>query len=156
MKICDCVAPEHVELNVEIRSKPLLLELLARKAAAATGVAETVVLGALKSREQLGSTGIGAGIAVPHASLADLKRPFALILRLRHPLDFEAIDGAAVDLVCLVLTPAQNPAPHLTLLSRIARLQRAPQALTKIRSAASAQAVHDVLREIGDERAALS
>ncbi|KRE06698.1 hypothetical protein ASE63_23600 [Bosea sp. Root381] len=150
MNICDCVAPEHVELNVDVRSKPRLLETLARKAATATGVDERAVLLALESREQLGSTGIGAGIALPHASLVALQRPFALILRLRQPIEFDSIDGAAVDIVCLVLTPADSAAPHLTLLSRVARLLRAPDALAKIRAAATAKQIHDVLRGISD------
>lgn len=150
MNICDCVAPEHVELDAQAPSKTRLLQALARKAAAAIGADEKTVLVALEDREQLGSTGIGSGIAVPHASLPELTRPFGLVMRLGKPVDFDSIDGAAVDIVCLVLTPTNGTATHLTLLSRVARLLRAPEAVARIRSAATADEVREVLRGMGD------
>jgi len=147
MKVSDCIAPGNVELDLNASNKTRLLQALAEKASRSVGVDEREILAALQNREKLGSTGIGAGIALPHAPVAGLERPFGLLVRLGKRVDFDSIDGQPVDLVCLVLTPTESCSAHLTLLSRIARLLRSPEALAKLRSAASAQQAYAVLSE---------
>lgn len=147
MKLSDCIAPGNVELDLNASNKARLLQALAEKASRSIGVGERDILAALQNREKLGSTGIGAGIALPHAPIAGLERPFGLLVRLGKRVDFDSIDGQPVDLVCLVLTPTESCSAHLTLLSRIARLLRSPEALAKLRSAASAQQAYAVLSE---------
>jgi PTS system nitrogen regulatory IIA component len=67
-----------------------------------------LVLGEILKREQLGCTGIGGGIAIPHARLQNLKKPFGSMARLRKPIDYDAIDGDPVDIVFLLLLPTDS------------------------------------------------
>ncbi|MGX5734745.1 PTS sugar transporter subunit IIA [Bosea thiooxidans] len=147
MKVSDCIAPGNVELDLDASNKARLLQALAEKASRGIGADERKILAALQNREKLGSTGIGAGIALPHAPIAGLERPFGLLARLGKRVDFDSIDGQPVDLVCLVLTPTESCSAHLTLLSRIARLLRSPEALARLRGAVSAQQAYAVLSE---------
>jgi PTS system nitrogen regulatory IIA component len=147
MKLSDCIAPGNVELDLDASNKARLLQLLSERASRSIGVSERDILAALQNREKLGSTGIGAGIALPHAPIPGLERPFGLLARLGKQVDFDSIDGQPVDLVCLVLTPTESGSAHLTLLSRIARLLRSPEALAKLRSASSTQQAYAVLSE---------
>src|SRR6266851_1065325 len=99
MEIKDFLAPLHVVIDLRASDKKRLLEELARRAAAAVGLGAESIASALSKREALGSTGTGGGVAVPHARLAGLGRPFGLLARLTKPVDFDAIDGQPVDLV---------------------------------------------------------
>ena len=76
-----------------------------RKPRPQAGLAADEVVREIAKREELGSTGVGNGVALPHARLTSLKAPFALLARLRHPIDFDAIDGEPVDIVVLLLIP---------------------------------------------------
>lgn len=145
MKIADCIAPASVEIDLVAPSKPRLLASLAEKAGRATGLAPAAILAALQNREKLGSTGVGAGISIPHAAVAGLTAPFGLIVRLAKPIDFDAIDGRPVDIVCLLLSPADGGGAHLAVLSRLARLLRTPAIVEKARAAASAAQLHALL-----------
>jgi len=147
MKISDYLTPEAVELDLNASSKARLLQALSERAGGRVGLDEGEILAALQNREHLGSTGIGSGIAIPHAPIARLTRPFVFVARLGKPVDFDSIDGAPVDIVCLVLTPPDSCASHLTLLSRIARVLRSPEALAKLRAALSAQQLCAVLMD---------
>lgn len=149
MNICDCIDLDGIELDVQVPTKSGLLQRLAQRSALAAGLDEPGILQALESRERLGSTGIGAGIALPHAAIAGLARPYGFIARLGKPVAFDSIDGEPVDIACLVLTPTQERRQHLTLLSRIAKVLRTPEALARIRAARSPEEVHAVLA-VGD------
>jgi PTS system nitrogen regulatory IIA component len=78
----------------------------------------------LLKREELGSTGIGGGIAIPHARLPDLQRPHGLLAKLKQPIDFDAIDGQAVDIVFTLLLPAAAESGNLGALALAARTLR--------------------------------
>ena len=84
--------PADVFIDVSASTKTELLQILSNKTAHALGVRETNILAALLSRENLGSTGIGAGIANPHASIAGINSPYVLLIRLTEPVAFEAVD----------------------------------------------------------------
>jgi PTS system nitrogen regulatory IIA component len=96
---------DHVALKLRAASKPALLTELARRAAALTGLSEATLAAALAARESLGSTGFGAGIAVPHARIDGLSGVFGFLARLDKPVAYEAIDGKPVDLIFLLLSP---------------------------------------------------
>ena len=83
-----------------------MLQELSAKAAGSLGVPVDQVAPDLLKREDLGSTGIGGGVAIPHARLPDLQRPFGLFARLKQPIEFDAIDGQPVDIVFVLLLPA--------------------------------------------------
>lgn len=147
MDISQCIAPDGVVLGLEVSSKAELLRFLADETARRRGLQSNVVLTALQKREALGSTGIGAGIGLPHAPVEGVQSPFGLFARLVRPIDFEAVDEEPVDLVCVVLTPPGGSQIHLTLLSRIARQLRSSGTVVAIRNAKTAAALHAALTE---------
>lgn len=126
-------------------SKREVLEFLSREAAGRTGQAVTAILEALLMREHLGSTGVGAGIAIPHARLPGLERVCAVFLRLDCPIDFQAVDEHPVDLVFLLLSPAADGADHLRALSQISRLMRDPKLCTALRRTTDPAALQALL-----------
>jgi PTS system nitrogen regulatory IIA component len=103
------------------------------------------ILKALLAREGFGSTGIGDGTAIPHARVAKIKKPFGLLARLAHPVEFEAIDAQPVDLVFLLLLPAETQGEQLTALACVARRFRDPGALARLRRARDAEALYRAL-----------
>ena len=117
MLLTDLVAPNAVMPALKVNSKKQALQELAAKAAQLTGQSERAVLEVLMQREKLGSTGVGNGIAIPHGKLANLAKLFGLFARLDRPVDFEALDGQAVDLVFLLLAPETAGADHLKALA---------------------------------------
>ncbi|MBS1183023.1 MAG: Phosphoenolpyruvate-dependent sugar phosphotransferase system 2 component [Proteobacteria bacterium] len=145
MDLADMIEPQDVLVDYTVASKPDLLRDLAGLASGRTGIDATVILGVLMNRERLGSTGIGSGIAIPHANVADLAAPFTLLVRLRQPIDFEAIDDRPVDIVFLALSPAHKGASHLNLLACIARNARSAIWLNAVRQARSPAALHALL-----------
>src|SRR4051812_46103591 len=106
MKISDLLSPADVLIDVRASQKRPLLQELAARAAASLGLPADQVTSYLMKREELGSTGIGQGIAIPHARLPDLKRPHGLLAELKQGIEFDAIDGQAVDLLFVLLLPA--------------------------------------------------
>ena len=141
MQIADILRPENVILGLEPNDKAWILQELAQAAARATGHEAGRILAVLQSREAFGSTGIGKGVAIPHASLPGLAHPFGLFARLTEPLDFGSIDGVGVDLVFLLLMPEADHATDLGALSAIARRLRTPAVLAGLRAAETTQAV---------------
>ncbi|SMH32459.1 PTS sugar transporter subunit IIA [Mesorhizobium australicum] len=135
MMISQCIRPAHAVLDLDAGSKTDLLKALAEKAGQHLNVASDDIFAALASRERVGSTGIGEGVAIPHAPVAGVTQPFGMVARLAEPIDFDAIDEMPVDIVCLVLTPPEKVATCLNLLSRIARQFRAPGVLDRARAA---------------------
>ena len=145
MTIVDLLEPGNVVLDLRAADKRRLLDELARRASALSGVDAGIVAEALISRERLGSTGMGSGIAIPHARLPALARPVGLFARLRPPLDFDAIDGEKVDLVFLLLLPAQAQGEHLNALACVARKLRDEQVAAALRKAPRAQEAFSIL-----------
>ncbi|WP_406872849.1 PTS sugar transporter subunit IIA [Aminobacter sp. P9b] len=133
MNISDVLQPDDVILGFQAEGKTRLLKEMARHAAARTGASAAEITTALASREKLGSTGLGQGIAIPHAKLSGLQRPFGAFVRLVTPCPFEAIDDQDVDIVVLLLLPEAAPREYLNLLSRIVRTLREPGLVAKLR-----------------------
>jgi PTS system nitrogen regulatory IIA component len=145
MPLADLVAPNAVIASLKVNSKKQALQELAAKAAELSGQNERVIFDILMQREKLGSTGVGNGIAIPHGKLPKLNKLFGLFARLERPIDFEALDGQAVDLVLLLLAPEGAGADHLKALARVARLLRDPEVARKLRQSRDAQALYAVL-----------
>jgi PTS system nitrogen regulatory IIA component len=145
MLLTDLVAPNAVVPALKVNSKKQALQELAAKAAQLTGQSERAVFEILMQREKLGSTGVGNGIAIPHGKLAKLAKLFGLFARLDRPVDFEALDGQAVDLVFLLLAPETAGADHLKALARVARLLRDSDVARKLRDSRDAEAIYAVL-----------
>ncbi len=144
MKIEDFLAADHAFVGLKCADKPRVLRELSEKAAAALGLEPEIIAHALAKREELGSTGVGLGIGVPHARLAEVAKPFGLVARLKRAIDFDAIDGEPVDIVCLLLMPlAQND--QISALAAVARKLREPERLARMRAAEDAPALHQAL-----------
>jgi nitrogen PTS system EIIA component len=126
-------------------NKTQLLDELAQRAGIALKIDDREIASALYQRERLGSTGVGHGIAVPHARIAGLKQPFGLLVRLEHAIAYEAIDGAPVDLVFLLLMPINADAAHLAALATISRRLRDAAVAKALRNAASAKEMYETL-----------
>jgi nitrogen PTS system EIIA component len=135
MKIADLLSPADVMIDVRTSNKRLLLQELAAKAAASLGLEGDLVASSLLKREELGSTGIGSGVAIPHARLADLPRPYGLLAKLKHPIEFDAIDGQPVDVVFVLLLPAAEESGQLGALALVARTLRPSENLVRLRGA---------------------
>ncbi len=146
MKLSDVLAPENVVLDLDASSKGSLLRTLSAIAAKQLGIGEAAIFTALNNREKLGSTGIGEGIAIPHAAVPDLKKPFALFARLSKPVDFEAIDENPVDIVAVLLVPVEKSSTKLNLLAGLARILRSEK-IKRIRSLAAASDVYATITE---------
>ena len=137
--------PENIFLGLRPRSKPALLTDLASRAAAALGRDAAAIAAALLARESLGTTGFGAGLAIPHARLPGLPAPAGFLARLSRPIDYAAIDGQPVDLVFLLLTPEGDTQSHLATLAAITRRLRTPDIVAALRAAPTPQALQAAL-----------
>ena len=138
MKISDLLSPGDVAIDVRASNKRLLLQELSARAAAGSGIGVDKVATYLLKREELGSTGIGRGVAIPHARLPDLRRTHGLLARLRQAIEFEAIDGAPVDIVFVLLLPAGAETEALGALALAARTLRSSENLARLRAARTA------------------
>ena len=147
MDLGDLIAPDAVIGSLKANSKKQVIQAIAEKAAAKTGIPEREIFETLLQREKLGSTGVGGGIAIPHGKLPGLERIFGLFGRLPKPIDFEALDDQPVDLVFLLLAPEGAGADHLKALARIARLFREPGVAGKLRASSDKAALYSVLTE---------
>lgn len=102
-----------------------------------SGVSYDDVFNRLMQREQLGSTGIGLGIAIPHGRHSDASHPVAALMTLATPIDFDAIDNQPVDIIFVLLVPEQEPETHLQTLSAVAEQLDNREWCAKLRAAQS-------------------
>ena len=145
MQVSEFLSRDDVLVDVRTADKDALLRELARRAAAQAGVDPATVTAEIDKREQLGSTGMGGGIAIPHARLAGVTTPVGVLARLRKPVDFAAIDGAPVDLVFLLLLPTAPQGEQLTALAAVARRLRDPMTAQRLRRAADRDEVYRLI-----------
>ncbi len=141
------IGPEAVLASLKASGKKALLAELASRAAAVFTLDERRLFDRLLERERLGSTGIGGGIAIPHARMASLAKPVGLFARLAHPIDFDAIDERPVDIVFLLAAPEGAGADHLKALARVSRLLRDRALVDKLRATGNAEALYALLVE---------
>lgn len=147
MDLGDILEREGVFASLRVKNKKQALRELAARAAQVTQLDERQIFDTLLQRERLGSTGVGRGIAIPHARMNGLVRIAAVFAQLDEPIDFDALDGEPVDLVFVLLAPEQAGADHLKALARISRVLRDPMTLEKLRSARERDALYAVLTE---------
>ncbi len=115
------------------------------------------MLDALTEREQAGSTGVGHGVAVPHARLEGLGRLRGVFVRLEHPVEFDSVDDQPVDLIFALFAPKEaSGAEHLRALARVSRLLRQAELREQLRQARTADAIHALLVHDGGQAARVS
>lgn len=152
--LSDLLAPELIVLGLAAASKKALFSQLGALVAPALGVDARVVVDGLTVREKEGSTGFGHGVAIPHARIPGLPRIVLAVARLAHPLDYGALDDAAVDVVAAMFSPPQAGAQHLKALARVARRLRDRALVAKLRGAGSPDAIYALLCDHGVRDAA--
>jgi len=145
MALGELIGPDQVLVDLRVADKTQLLSELARRAAAVLALEQPVLLRALQAREQLGSTGLGRGFALPHARLPRMPRVYALLARLARPIDYDSVDDKPVDLVVLLLTPESAANQHLATLAALSRPFRDAAFAQQIRKAPDAAAMHRLL-----------
>lgn len=136
--------PEAVAV-ASANSRGEILDCLADRFAQAYSLDAEQVREALEEREKLGSTGFGRGVALPHARIGGINRPIAALLKLEHPVDFDAADDLPVDLVFGLLSPTNAGAAHLHALAALSRLVRDEATHEALGSATSAEALYALL-----------
>ena len=151
MQLADFLDFDAIKASLSGGNKRSLLQQLANVAGQRLALDSAAILASVNEREQLGSTGFGSGVAIPHGKIEGLGRIYCVFARLSEPLDYKAIDGRPVDLVFLLLSPIDAGAEHLKALAAISRATRNAATLEKMRGARSRDALAAVL--IGaDER----
>ncbi|MCS3416712.1 MULTISPECIES: PTS IIA-like nitrogen regulatory protein PtsN [Pseudomonas] len=140
------LTPGRSLVNVPGGSKKRALEQIANLIGREVPELDTqAVYEALIAREKLGSTGFGNGIAIPHCRLQGCESPVSALLHLDAPIDFDAIDGAPVDLLFVLLVPQAATDAHLELLRQIASMLDRKEVRDKLRSAPSNEALYQVV-----------
>ena len=146
MRIADFLAAADVKADVAAADKKKLLSQLAGNAAAKLGLPGDRIAAALIKREELGSTGVGGGVAIPHARFIEAKAPLGMLIRLKKAMDYDAVDGKPVDIVFVLLLPeADGREKQLGALATIARKLRDPAITAALRRARDGGEMYRIL-----------
>jgi len=145
MQIGDILDRAAIAPRVSAPNKRQALALVSEVAARNFGLDAGAALDALAEREAAGSTGVGYGVAIPHARIEGLDRVRGVFLRLDHPVAFDAIDDLPVDLVFALFAPSKAGVEHLRALARVSRLLRQSDLREQLRQARTADAIHALL-----------
>ena len=145
MMIGDMLDRAAISLRVTASDKRKALAVTAEIAARSFDMDAGDILDTLLEREAVGSTGVGHGVAVPHARLTGLDRMRAVFVRLEHPVEFASIDDQPVDLMFTLFAPPNAGAEHLRALARVSRLLRQGNLREQLRQARTADALHALL-----------
>ncbi|MBY0563032.1 MAG: PTS sugar transporter subunit IIA [Hyphomonadaceae bacterium] len=141
----DLIGADAIVPKLTATSRRHALQGLSDCLAKAAGLDPRAVFEATLLRERLGGTGVGDGVALPHATMPGLKRPIGAFARLDPPQEFEALDGRAADLVFLLLSPADRGGDHLKAVARISRFMRRADMRERLRAARSVDEIHALL-----------
>ncbi|MDZ4371060.1 MAG: PTS IIA-like nitrogen regulatory protein PtsN [Phenylobacterium sp.] len=145
MNIDELLDRGAISLRVSAANKKKVLAVIAEIAARNFGLETGEVLDALTERETAGSTGVGYGVAVPHARLSGLERMHGVFVRLEQPVDFDSVDDQPVDLLFALFAPKNVGAEHLRALARVSRFMRQAELREHLRQARTADAIYALL-----------
>lgn len=154
MEMATILRSEAVKSLSAVTSKKRLFQELGEIAHASYGIAAADVCDALQERETLGPTGVGQGIALPHARLEGLDQVHGLFIRIEKPLSFDAVDRQPVDLVFALLAPQNAGVDHLKALAIVSRTMRDGGLCTKLRANSDSATLHTLLTEAPAVKAA--
>lgn len=155
MQLDNILDPSGVVHRLEAGCKREVLQILAGHAQTLTGIPAPDIMQTLLEREQLGSTAVGRGIAVPHGKVCGLPGITGILAQLQTPVDFDATDGQPVDIVFLLLAPENARAAHLKALAKVSHFLRDPGTCDALRCAGSAEALFAIAASTGERQAAL-
>jgi nitrogen PTS system EIIA component len=154
MSLNQLIRSHGVNGHVNVQSKRQALQVLSEMAERQFGLDAAMVLSRLLEREDQGSTGVGHGVAVPHAALKGLDHMVGLFIRLETPVAFDAIDGVPVDLVFALLAPENSGTEHLRALAKVSRLLRRADLRNQLRALENNDALFALLTHSADSDAA--
>lgn len=140
--------------SVGASSKKRAFQTLGEIMATVHGLGEQAVVSALREREVLGPTGVGNGVALPHARLEQVREMTGCFLRLDRGIEFGSVDRRPVDLIFALFAPAGSGVEHLRALASVSRVMRDPAIRAKLRANADPAVLHAILTEIPASRAA--
>ena len=154
MELADLLNPGAIRVCNAVKSKKRLFQDLAEAAAAAHNIDEAMAIEALQERESLGPTGVGHGVALPHARIDGIDRVRGVFIRLDRPLDYGSVDRAPVDLVFALFAPLDAGVEHLKALARVSRTLRDSAICAKLRANEDTDKLFAILCEQPDSQAA--
>lgn len=154
MDVASILRAEAVKAAGATTSKKRLFQELGELAESAYGLRASDVASALQDRESLGPTGVGQGIALPHARIEGLDRVLGMFVRLEKPLDFDSVDRQPVDLIFGLLAPKDAGVEHLKALALVSRTMRDGGLCSKLRSNPDPATLHTILTEAPGAQAA--
>ncbi|SFJ60684.1 PTS sugar transporter subunit IIA [Celeribacter neptunius] len=147
MDISKILEPQAIKVVGKMTSKKRLFQDLAEIAAGAYELCLEDTFDALQERESLGPTGVGHGVALPHARIEGLSRVVGAFMRLESPMEFDAVDRQPVDLVFALFAPAESGVDHLKALALVSRTMRDADICAKLRSNNDPATLHAILTE---------
>lgn len=145
MALADLISADGASVGLGASSRKQVLQAMSEMAAHVTGLDARTIFDAVLQRERLGSTGVGQGVAIPHARLSGIDAVTGIFVRTKSPVDFESIDGRPADLIFMLLAPENAGAEHLKALARVSRLLRREDVRQRLRAAPDTDAVFAVL-----------
>lgn len=154
MEFVDLLKPEAVKVLTSASSKKRLLHDIADLAQSAYGLDGAAAVDALLTREALGPTGVGHGVALPHARLPDITDVVGVFVMLDKPIDFSAVDRQPVDIAFALFAPEQAGVEHLKALALVSRTLRESSILSKLRANPDPTTLYAILTEEAAEQAA--
>ncbi|MGB8812412.1 MAG: PTS sugar transporter subunit IIA [Paracoccaceae bacterium] len=154
MELSKLLIPVAVRVVGQLTSKKRLFQELGEMVSQAYKLNASVAIDGLQERESLGPTGVGHGIALPHARLEDLNRIVAVFLRLEKPLDYDSVDRQPVDLIFGLFAPKDSGVDHLKALALVSRTMRDPGICAKLRANTDPAKLHAILTEARTTQAA--
>ena len=154
MELSKLLMPGAVRFIGQLTGKKRLFQELGEIAAQAYGLNASVATDGLQERESLGATGVGHGIALPHARLDDLDRIVAVFLRMEKPLDYDSVDRQPVALIVGLFAPKESGVDHLKALALVSRTMRDPGVCAKLRANTDPAKLHAILTEARTVQAA--
>ena len=154
MEVSEILKPTAVKVVGKLSSKKRLFQDLGEIVAGCYGIGLNDAVDALQERESLGPTGVGHGVALPHARLHGLDRVVGAFIRLEEPLDFDAVDRQPVDLVFALFAPVNSGVDHLKALALVSRTLRDANICAKLRSNDNPATLHAILTEAPKTQAA--
>ena len=140
--LCDLHVSSKKQLFQEMASK-----LLENNELSGSNIAARDIVAGAMERERLGSTGVGTGVALPHARIEGIEKVYVAFARLETPLDYDAIDERPVDLVALLIAPENAGGAHLRALAKVSRRLRRQDMRQRLRSAPNAESLYTILTE---------
>ncbi len=154
MDLATLLKPQGVKVVADVTSKKRLMQKLSELAEGLVDLPAARILDALQDRESLGPTGVGKGVALPHARIGDLTEVRGAFLKLDKPIDFDSVDRQPVDLVFALFAPADTGVDHLKALALVSRTLRNSALCAKLRANSDPATLHTLITGAATSEAA--